>query len=59
MPTTLALRYLDLSGGWFSLNSVARDKALDYVEHGKKMSQIIFVCLVCEVLSIKFVFVFC
>uniref|UniRef100_A0A3Q2CNM6 Complement C4B (Chido/Rodgers blood group) n=1 Tax=Cyprinodon variegatus TaxID=28743 RepID=A0A3Q2CNM6_CYPVA len=33
-PTTLALRYLDLSGGWFSLNSVARDKALDYVEHG-------------------------
>ncbi|KAK5605966.1 hypothetical protein CRENBAI_002730 [Crenichthys baileyi] len=33
-PTTLAIRYLDLSGQWFYLDGVARDDALDKIEHG-------------------------
>ncbi|MED6273340.1 hypothetical protein CHARACLAT_005378, partial [Characodon lateralis] len=33
-PTTLAIRYLDLGGQWFYLDSGARDDALDKIEHG-------------------------
>ncbi|KAM4735658.1 complement C4-B [Anableps anableps] len=33
-PTTLAIRYLDLSNQWFNLKPGARDDALDNIEHG-------------------------
>ncbi|XP_007570073.1 complement C4-B-like isoform X1 [Poecilia formosa] len=33
-PTTLAIRYLDLSDQWFDLKAGARDDAFDKIEHG-------------------------
>uniref|UniRef100_A0A3P9N1S6 Complement C4B (Chido/Rodgers blood group) n=1 Tax=Poecilia reticulata TaxID=8081 RepID=A0A3P9N1S6_POERE len=35
-PTTLAIRYLDLSDQWFDLKAGARDEAFDKIEFGMK-----------------------
>lgn len=39
-PTVLAMRYLDVSQQWFTLEPGARDVALSHIEQGKDYSKL-------------------